>query len=295
VGDFSRVFLELSAIDNKPSSVESKEAILRTHLLPFFGSRRLDEVTYPAIQDFKMKTVADGLSKKSVNNYLTVLRRMLVVAKKRGLIGAVPEIEWLKVPRPEFDFLGFDEADKLVASGRGEWSTMIFVAIRTGMRQGELLGLRWQDVDLAAGRLMVRQSVVRGVVVTPKSGKPREIALGDGVLAALRSHRHLRGELVFCDSAGHQLTKGECKHPLWSACKRAGLRRIGWHVLRHTFASHLAMRGVPVKTIQELMGHSTMAMTLRYAHLSPEVGREAVKLLDSPGTRMAPRRESEAK
>src|SRR5712672_1495501 len=69
-------------------------------------------------------------------------------------------------------------------------------------------------------------------------------------------------------------------HPIWRACKRAGLRPISWHVLRHTFASHLVMRGVPLKAVQELMGHATIEMTMRYAHLSPDVRRSAVQLLD---------------
>jgi site-specific recombinase XerD len=72
------------------------------------------------------------------------------------------------------------------------------------------------------------------------------------------------------------------KHPLWRACKRAGLRRIGWHVLGHSFASHLVMRGAVLKSVQEVMGHSTIKMTERYAHLSPDVRRDAVRLLDAP-------------
>ncbi len=104
----------------------------------------------------------------------------------------------------------------------------------------------------------------------------REIPLGD----QLEAHRHHRGELVFCQPDGRMFTKGECRHPLWRACKRASLRRITWHVLRHTFASHLVMLGVPLRVVQELLGHATIEMTMRYAHLSPHVAREAVKLLD---------------
>jgi integrase len=162
-------------------------------------------------------------------------------------------------------------------------------------RQRELIGLRWEDVDLVAGRLMVWQNVVRGRVGPPKSGKSREIPLSGEALAALKAHRHLRGPLVFFDLGGRVLTKGECERPLWSACKRAGLRRIGWHVAPHSFASHLATRGAPIKAIQELLGPATIAMTMRYAHLSPEVARDAVSLLDRRGTSVAPRAESAVK
>jgi site-specific recombinase XerD len=74
--------------------------------------------------------------------------------------------------------------------------------------------------------------------------------------------------------------KNEVKHPLWRACRKAVLRQIGWHVLRHTFASHLVMRGAPIKAMQELMEHATIEMTMRYSHLSPDVRKDAVSLLD---------------
>ena len=158
------------------------------------------------------------------------------------------------------------------------------MALRTGLRQGELRALRWQDVDLSAGRIFVRQNLVRDQIGSPKSGKPREIALGEEVRVALAAHRqlHHRGALVFCDSDGRMLTKGEMKHPLWRACRKAGLRLIGCHVMRHSFASHLVMRGAPLKAVQELLGHATIQMTMRYAHLSADVARDAVRLLDKP-------------
>jgi integrase len=189
-------------------------------------------------------------------------------------------MKWLKVPEPEFDFLVYEEADRLIDAAEGEWRTMILVGIKAGLRQGELLALRWSDVDLVAGHVVIRQSVTRGIVTPPKNGKSRKIPLASSALAALRSHRHLRGKLVFCAADGRMLTKGECKHPLWGACKRASLRQIGWHVLRHTFASHLVMRGAPLKAVQELLGHASIEMTMRYAHLSPDARRDAVGLLD---------------
>jgi integrase len=277
--DFAGDFLTICRAKNKPSEVGSKEMILRVHLTPAFGTRRLDQIRYAEIQDYAARKTAK-LSPKTVNNHLTVLRRLLIVAKKRGLIEAVPEIEWLKAPRPDFDFLTFEEGARLTTAMDPDWSCMVIVAMKTGLRQGELLALRWEDIDLVSGLLRVRRSVTRNVVTVPKSGKGREVALGDEVLAALKAERHLRGPLVFCAADGRMWKKNECKHPLWRACRKAGLRQIGWHALRHTFASHLVMRGAAMKVVQELLGHATMEMTNRYSHLSPDVPRDAVKLLD---------------
>jgi len=277
---FAPVFVEHSTALNKSSTVDSKRQILRTHIIPALGSSPIAGIEYATIEDFKHSLASKGLENKTINNVLTVLRRCLAVACKRGLIKAVPEIEWLKVEKQDFDFLDYPEADRLATAADGEWRAMIGVGLKTGMRQSELLALRWEDIDLKAGRIVVRRALVRGKFGPPKNGKPREIPLGDIAISTLQSQRHLRGELVFCDEGGNWLTKAECKWPLWRACKRAGLRRIGWHVLRHTFASHLAMRGAPLKAIQELMGHATIQMTMRYAHLSPQVARDAVRLLD---------------
>ena len=283
--EWSKDFVNVYAVNNnKPSEVETKRSVLRVHLLPAFGEMRLDEIGLVHVERFKADELARGAKPKSINNDLTIVRKSLDVAREWGkLAGAPPKIKWLRFVKPERDFFAFEEAVRLLEGADPEWRAMILIGLRTGLRLGELLALTWDAVDLVAGRLRVRQAAARGIVGTPKNDRHREVPLSDEARAALRGlSSRLQGKLVFPGPGGAMLTRGECRHPLWRACRKAGLRRVGWHILRHTFASHLVMRGVPLRTIQELMGHSTIEMTMRYAHLSPDVRRDAVKLLDEP-------------
>ena len=278
--DFAQEFIDTYATpNNKPSEVESKRMILRVHLVPLFGNLRLDQIGIAEIDSYKAKKLAAKVAHKTINNHLTVLGKMLAVAIAWERLTTAPPIKWLKPPPPEFDFLTYDETSRLIEAAEGEWRTMITVAVRTGLRLGELLALSWTDVDLEAGRLFVRRAVARGIVGTPKNGRSREVALSQQATAALQAHPR-RSLLVFSDAEGKMLTKGATKAPLANALKRAKLRHIGWHALRHTFASHLVMRGAPIKAVQELLGHSTIEMTMRYSHMSPDARRDAVRLLD---------------
>jgi integrase len=155
------------------------------------------------------------------------------------------------------------------------------VALKTGLRVGELLALHWQDVDLVAGHLIVRRTLWNGQEGPPKGGRNRKVSLSDLALAALKAHRHLRGPYVLCDEAGKRLARSIVKDVVPSTCARAKLsKRVTTHGLRHTFASHLVMRGASLKAVQELLGHESIEMTLRYSHLTPDVKRDAVRLLD---------------
>lgn len=277
---FAEEFLTTyAAANNKPSEVESKRMILRVHLVPALGALRLDQIGLAEIDAYKAKKLYAGLAPKTLNNHLTVLRKLLTTAIEWKRLTVAPPIKWMKPPAPEFDFLTFEEADLLIAAAEDAWRPMITVAVRTGLRLGELLALGWTDVDLKAGRLFVRRAVARGIIGTPKNGCSREVALSKQAAAALEALPQ-RGSFVFSRADGAMLTKDETKAPLRNALKSAGLRHIGWHVLRHTFASHLVMRGAPIKAVQELLGHSTIEMTMRYAHLSPDARRDAVRLLD---------------
>jgi integrase len=285
--EFFPEFMErYSAVHNRPHENKLRRLVVKNHLGPALGRKKLDAITPRDVDAYKAAKLAAGLNPKTVNNHLALLSRVLGCAAEWEITGPPRKFKRLKVAAAPFDFLTFEEADRLIAAG-GDWQTMITVAARTGLRQGELLALRWQDVDLVGRRLMVRRSAVNGDVAAPKNGKTREVPLSAEAHAALKSQRAvsaMRGELVWPHREGRLLTANDCWWPLIYACRRAGLREIGWHTLRHTFASHLVMRGASLKAVQELLGHASMEMTLRYAHLSPQARTDAVALLDGPGS-----------
>ena len=268
--------------NNKPSEVAGKRSILNRHLLPFFGNKTLLQIGMREIERFKARKLASGLSPKRVNNLLTVLRCSLSVASEWGLIEVVPRVKWLRVPPQEFDFFTAEEAARLLAAAPASDYAMLLTALRTGMRRGELRGLRWDDVDLVAKRIRVKRSILDdGHETTPKNHRVRDIPISSELLAALKRHRHLKGDLVFCNGDGSVLTRFQMRSVVPRACRLAGLRRVQWHVLRHSFASQLVMAGKPLKAVQELMGHSTIQMTMRYAHLAESTLIDAVESLDS--------------
>lgn len=272
-------------VHNGPAERASKARILRNHLLPAFGRSKLDAIGAREVDAFVARQLAAGLSPKTVGNQLAVLRRMLNVAHEWRLIPRPAKVRAPRVPKPELDFLDFDEAERLLAGAEPAWRAMVLLGLRTGLRHAELIALRWDHVDLVAGRLHVREALKDdGSVGAPKNGHSRIVPLSDDARQALKAHRHLRGPFVFCAEDGRMLTRWECHRPLRRACQRAGLRRIGWHCLRHSFASALVMRGAPLRVVQELLGHRSIEMTMRYSHLSPDVSRAAVQLLDGgPG------------
>lgn len=280
VTDFARYI----QANNRPSEEQSKESILRLHLVPAFGHKLLSEIEAKDIELYAAEKSRGGAGKKglaakTMNNHLTVLRKCLSLAHQYGEIEAIPALQWRRVTDQTFRFLDFEEAARLIrAADPGQWRAMVTVALRTGLRRGELVALRWTNVDLEARKLRVTEAVVRNKVGPPKNGKHRTVPLSSDAVDALRS---IRGtvDLVFHHEGKH-LTRGLVKWPLWRACRKAKLEPLQWHALRHTFASHLAMRGVPMRTIMDLLGHSSMAMTLRYAHLSPDALVDAVALLD---------------
>jgi integrase len=316
LAEFVERFLTYSENNNKPSTVASKRHTLKNHVVPYFGSKPLDKIGPADLEAFKAAmrakisasrarkedatiyairkrrdVPAQRLSLKTINNALTILRKLLAVAEEQGVIEHIPRIRFFRVEKPAFDFLDFDEAERLVNAADNDWRLLLDTALKTGLRQGELIGLQWSDLDIVRGKLHVRRTIWKGEAGLPKGGRARTVDLPGSIVDALKAYRHLKGPYVFCQADGSLLTPGLLKAPLDRALRRAGIARdqgrIGWHDLRHTYGSHLAMRGVPLKVIQELMGHATIEMTLKYAHLSPETKQDAVQVLDQPAPRTA--------
>lgn len=287
--DFADEFRKVyAAANNKPSERAAKEMILRKHLTPAFGVMRLDAIGVQHVEHYKAEKLAAGLKPKTVNNHLIVLAKLFAVAKDWGRLSEPPKCRRMKAELPGVDFLSADEVLRLMTVTDPPWSNMVKLALCTGLRVSELVALRWADVAAGESRkLVVRYSAWGGKVGTPKGGKAKEVPLSTPAVAALAGQHDLSagGALVFPGHDGAMLTREACRKPLRRLLARAGVRQVSWHVFRHTFGSHLAMGGTPLRAIQELLRHESIAMTLRYSHLSPGVTADAVgRLYQEPKT-----------
>jgi integrase len=169
-----------------------------------------------------------------------------------------------------------------IAGVKAEPNAYLIVLLggEAGLRCGEMMALEWPDVDLGKRQLCVQRSEWKGHVTVPKGGRLRYVPMTVRLASALREHRHLRGPRVVCQRNGAPLSADVVKHHVERAARRAQLTTNGVHRLRHTFCSHLAMRGAPARAIQELAGHQDLTTTQRYMHLSPAAIEGAIRLLD---------------
>ena len=275
---------------HKASGIAGKEGVLRTHLLPQFGERRLDQIRDEDIQRLKSQLAAKAAS--TVNNALTCLSTMLRVALEWRVIAEMPcRIKLLKVVRGPGRFFDFDQYARLVAAAAKidpRAHIMMLLGGDAGLRRGEMIALRYDDLDLALGITHVARSIWKGVEDYPKGAQSRPVNMTAALRAAIKAHRHLRSPRVLCTNDGTDVTAKTLRTWMAAAERRANLPPTGGvHKLRHTFFSHLAMRGAPAKAIQELAGHKSLSTTLQYMHLSPAARQSAIQLLDTRRTEAA--------
>ncbi|MCX6792924.1 MAG: site-specific integrase [Candidatus Falkowbacteria bacterium] len=278
--DFSEKWFNVYVkTNNKYSEVLNKQSVLRAHLNPFFGDKRLDKISNLDIESYKAKKLQSSQANKSVNNHLIILNKCFRTAQEWGVIDNIPKIKLLKVQPQKFDFLSAEECQLLLDNCDGVLREMVLVGLKTGLRFGELIALEWSDIDFKSNLMTVQKSIARGRLGSPKSNKIRYVPLLDDVSKVLNARSKKRG-LVFSKDGKKHLGPVLCLRWLHLACKTAGLRKIGWHTLRHTFASHLAQNGVSIVLIKELLGHADIKTTMRYSHLTSLAIRGAVETLN---------------
>jgi integrase len=213
--EFAPRFLEGHARANrqKPSGIAAKETILRVHLIPLLGTKRLDAITNEAVQG--LKHTLGNKSPKTVNNVLTVLSKLLKTAVEWEAIERVPcAIRLLPIPRSSAGFYDFDEYERLVEAAAHDKQAHLIVLLggEAGLRCGEMMALEWTDVDLGKRQVRVERSDWKGHVTATKGGRVRYVPLTNRLGNALRENRHLRGARVLCQRDGSPVTN------------RAGLR-----------------------------------------------------------------------
>jgi integrase len=243
-----------------------------------FGARvKLEDVTPEMVEGFRDALVAEDLSDRTVNKYLTVLHGLFVWAQRRYKLPTNPVANVERRPhakRGNIDVFSREEVLALVRVAASEQDGTIYLtAAFTGLRLGELLALRWRDVDFTNSAIHVRQSFTNGRVDTPKSGQERTVPMADEVAEALaklekRDHDTTDDDLVFCGTQGGHLAGHRLRDRYKAALKDAGLRELRFHDLRHTFGSH-AIRAADSREVMEWMGHQDLATTQRYLQFKP--------------------------
>lgn len=298
-------WLPATATKVRPSTLQFYEYAVRCHLAPSaLGRSRLDRVKPQDVDDFCSVKLDSHLSAQSVAHYRSILRNALNRAMRLGKISSNPVTlsEPVRVRRVEVVPFTVTEAQAILAAAKGERLEALFVvSLSLGLRQGELLGLRWQDVDLDAGTLQIRHGLRRQkrpgrtstlTLIEPKSERSRRtLRLPAPVVDALRSHRERQasqdrplaggrwqgGEHVFASTLGGPLSASNFTRNDWRrVLDRAGVARSKFHKTRHSAASFMLAQGVPMRVVMEILGHSQIALTANlYGHIEASMTQAA--------------------
>ena len=261
----------------KQRTWQRHEEVARLHLKPALGSIRLESLNALQVQSLYRAKLDTGLSARTVQIIHATLHKALKQAVRWSLIprNVAGSASPPRPPKREIKPLTLEQVKALLRVAKGDKLEALYVlAVTTGMRQGELLGLQWQDVDLQAGTLQVGRTIFNGVVSAPKTDRSRRsIRLTQTALHALKQHREKQeqvSEWVFCSRVGtsisaHNLNNRSWKPLLAAACLPSSTR---FHDLRHTCATLLLARNVNPRLVADLLGHSDVSLTLMvYSHV----------------------------
>jgi integrase len=281
LGEYAAAWLAGISCLVRPNTFEAYTYRLEQHVLPHLGRRRIDEITVDDILGLIGCLREKGLAGGSIRSILTPLSRLFSHAARRDVIAANPISKLDRTERPgtwmrEQRVLKREEIGHLLEAAPPQYRTLLATAVFSGLRQSELLGLRWRDVDFVDHVIHVRRAVDRkGRDVPPKTQHSiRDVVLMAALANALQGHRErsrFKGpeDYVFASQAGTPLHRRNVwRQAFEPSFRKAGIERLRWHDLRHTFASLLIGGGANVVFVSRQLGHGSSDVTLRvYAHL----------------------------
>jgi integrase len=304
VREYLTSWLEATRPSLRPRTWLRYEQYVRLHAVPGIGQVALARLTPQHLQRLYAGRLDAGLSAMSVRHLHAVLHRALEQACRWGLVprNVVSLVTPPRAARHEMQTLSPEQARAFLEASEGDrYHALYVLALSTGMRQGELMALKWEHVDLEHGTIQVRGTLQRtraGLTITePKTASSRrQVALTRPAINALRQHHVAQMEerlrlgpawedsgLVFCNEAGGPIdATGSLTRSFLRLLRRAGLPRIRFHDLRHTAATLLLGQGVHPKIVSEMLGHTQIAITLDlYSHVTPTMQRQATDAMEA--------------
>lgn len=304
VAEFLRSWLETSVRPRlRPLTYAGYRVNVEKHILPTLGRLRLDQLTPLHVQEMMNERLAAGLSTKSVAYIHQVLRTALGLAVRWDMVSrnVARLVDRPRVQRKQIQPFTPDEARRFLVAVRGHRLEALFsVALALGLRQGEALGLRWDDIDFSAGTLRISHQLQRIdsklTLVPPKTEKSRRTLVMPSMIVE-RLHEHEKRQvaeklwagskwqesgLVFANRVGQPTQARRVIEQFHDALAHSGLRRVRFHDLRHSCATLLLVQGVSPRVVMEVLGHSEIALTMNaYSHVVPELQQEAAQRMQA--------------
>ncbi len=270
---FAELAKEYDTWATRQKGYRTKKFIIR-QLVEEFGNLNVRDLNTMIVERYQTKHLSTR-KPATTNRMMACLKHMLTKAVDWGMaseetLKQVRKVKFLKENNKRLRFLDINECKRLISCCSKHLKPIVITALNTGMRRGEILSLKWEQVDLKHGYISLRDT---------KSGEGRDIPINNTLERMFKEMPHsIESIYVFTDRDGNPY-KG-VKRSYSTALRNAEIYGATFHTLRHTFASQLVMASVDLTSVQELLGHKSLNMTLRYAHLAPEHKTKAVKKLD---------------
>lgn len=273
---FEEIAIEYYKWCERQKGFRSKRLFIK-QLVDAFGHLQVSRINTMLLEQWQAGRLNKGNKPATVNRLLATLKHCIHKGYQwemltEDTLKRVRQVKLLHENNRRLRYLSKEECQSLINACQGNTRAIVITALNTGMRKGEILNLRWDNIDLVHGFILLDIT---------KNGDRREIPINGTLKGVLHGiTRRIDIPYIFHDSISGKPFQ-DVKRSYNTACRKAGIKDFHFHDLRHTFASHLVMAGVDITTVSRLLGHKTLTMTLRYSHLAPEHMSKAVDMLDS--------------